>query len=160
MPEVILPPPEPQTNTTKSDIQIFAKAYFNLELTSHQLRLIKDIIAGKQIRVSRRMGMRTAEKVLRAYINEGLDPRGRARIAIHPLPPRPKKMKGVTQEGKVLALIKRSTGAYNFELSRVALKYTSVISSLRKDGHEIVAERQYLKNGKASNTFLYRIVGE
>lgn len=159
MPEVKPPAIEPQTNTTKSDIDIFARAYFGIELTSHQKRLISDIIAGKQIRISRRMGQRTAEKVLRAYIAEGLDPRGRVRIPLHPLPPR-EKMKGVTQEGKVLNLIKRSTGAYNFELSRVALKYTSVISSLRKDGHEIVAERQYLKNGKASNTFLYRIIGE
>lgn len=159
MPEVKPPAIQPQTNTTKSDIEIFAKAYFNIELTSHQKRLIKDITAGQPIRISRRMGLATANKVLRAYIAEGLDPRGRVRIQHNPLPPR-EKMKGVTQEGKVLNLIKRSTGAYNFELSRVALKYTSVISSLRKDGHEIVAERQYLKNGKASNTFLYRLAGE
>ncbi len=159
MPEVKPPAIQPQTNTTKSDIELFAKAYFNIELTTHQLRLIKDITSGHQIRISRRMGLRTAEKVLRAYIDEGIKPGGRVRLPQHPLPPR-EKMKGVTQEGKVLSLIKRSTGAYNFELSRVALKYTSVVSSLRKDGHEIVAERQYLKNGKASNTFKYHIIGE
>lgn len=159
MPEVKPPAPSPQTNTTKSDIEIFAKAYFNIELTTHQLRLIKDIIAGKTIRLSRRAGYTVAERVIRSYIDEGLKPMGRVRLPQHPLPPR-EKMKGVTQEGKVLNLIRRSTGAYNFELSRVALKYTSVISELRKDGHNIIAERQYLKNGKASNTFRYYLIGD
>lgn len=159
MPEVKLPPVQPQTNTTKTDIEIFAKAYFNIELTTHQLRLIKDIVAGKKIRLSRRAGYTLAERVIRAYIDEGLKPGGRVRLPQHPLPPR-EKMKGFTQVGKVLAMIKRPQGAYNFELSRIALKYTSVISDLRKDGHNIVAERQYLKNGKASNTFKYHIIGE
>lgn len=65
-----------------------------------------------------------------------------------------------TLEGRVLAMIKRSGGAYNYELSRVALKYTSVISELRKDGHDIIADRQYLKNGKASGTWRYRLAGQ
>lgn len=70
-------------------------------------------------------------------------------------------MKGFTQEGKILALIKRPQGAYNYELSRFALKYTSVISALRKDGHNIPApERMYLKNGRPSNTYRYRIIGD
>lgn len=61
----------------------------------------------------------------------------------------------VTQEGRVLAMIKRKGGAFNYELSRVALKYTSVISSLRQDGHVITAERQTLPNGRSSNTWKY-----
>lgn len=61
----------------------------------------------------------------------------------------------VTQEGRVLAMVKRKGGATNWELSRIALKYTSVISALRSDGHNIVAERQTLRNGKASNTWRY-----
>jgi len=73
-------------------------------------------------------------------------------------PPTP--VKGVTQEGRVLNMIKRPEGATNWQLSRVALKYTSVISSLRKDGHVIIAERQTLPNGRASNTYLYRIGGQ
>ncbi len=154
MPQVIPPPPKP----IESDIELFAKAYFNIHLTSHQLRLISDIANGREIRISRRMGRRTAEKVLKDYIAEGIKPGGRARLPLHPLPPR-EKMKGVTQVGKVLAMIKRPGGAYNFELSRIALKYTSVISDLRKDGHEIVADRQYLKNGRASNTYKYRLIG-
>lgn len=73
-------------------------------------------------------------------------------------PPAPAK--GVTQEGRVLNMIKRPEGATNWQLSRIALKYTSVISELRKDGHNIVAERQTLPNGRASNTYLYRVIGE
>lgn len=60
-----------------------------------------------------------------------------------------------TSIGRVLALIKRPQGAFNYELSRVALKYTSVISELRKDGYIITAERQTLKNGRSANTWRY-----
>lgn len=146
-----------------SDIELFAKAYFNIELTRQQLEVIRAIALGRSLALIRlREGAETAKKVLAAYVSEGMKPNGRVRISQHPIPPRPPKMtwKGYTQEGKVLAMIKRSTGAYNFELSRFALKYTSVISSLRKDGHDIVAHRQYLKNGKPSNTWLYRLAGQ
>jgi len=73
-------------------------------------------------------------------------------------PPTP--VKGITQEGRVLNMIKRKGGATNWQLSRIALKYTSVISALRKDGHIIVAERQTLPNGRPSNTYNYRIGGQ
>lgn len=153
---------QPQTNTLKSDIEIFAKAYFNIELTKQQMEYIRALAAPHRnnlFRISRRAGTTTADKVWRLYIQEGLKPGGRARLPMYDLPVR-EKIKGVTQEGKVLRMIKRPGGAFNFELSRIALKYTSVISSLRKDGHEIVAERQYLKNGRASNTFKYRLAGQ
>lgn len=157
MPQVIPPPPRP----IESDIELFAKAYFNIELTSYQIQTLRTIFRGIRIEASkpRQMGISTMNKVVRAYLAEGIKPGGRVRLPQHPLPPR-EKMKGVTQEGKILAMIKRPTGAYNFELSRVALKYTSVISALRKDGHDIVADRQYLKNGRASNTWKYRIGGQ
>lgn len=156
--------PKPQT-TIATDIQLFAKAYFNIELTSYQLEYISLIATGKKHIVSifprNRDGRSTANEVVLAYLQEGLRPNGRARLPKHHLPPIDKKqMKKLTQEGKILALIERPGGAYNFELSRYALKYTSVISALRKDGHAIVAERQYLKNGNASNTYLYRIAGK
>lgn len=155
MPE-IKPPIEPML----SDIELFAKAYFNIELTSLQRRVMADIAAGREIVKRRQMGLTTANKVIRAYLQEGLKPGGRVRLPKHPLPPVNKQqLKGLTQEGKILAMIKRPGGAYNFELSRFALKYTSVISELRKDGHSIVADRQYLKNGKASNTWRYRLGG-
>ena len=64
------------------------------------------------------------------------------------------------QIDRVLALIERDGGATNWELSRVALKYTSVVSELRKDGYNIIAVRQKLMNGKASNTWLYLLVDE
>lgn len=158
MPRVDLPPPQPIV----SDIELFAKAYFNIELTKMQLQIIDAIANGRLDRLhrTRRIGLATANKIIRAYIAEGLQPGGRVRLPKHPLPPVNKKqLKGLTQEGKILAMIKRPGGAYNFELSRFALKYTSVISELRKDGHNIVADRQYLKNGKASNTWRYRLGG-
>ncbi len=155
MPE-IKPPIEPMV----SDIQLFAKAYFNIELTSFQLKLIDAMSKGKMLHAPKQAGKHTAIKVVHEYLAEGLRPGGRVRLPKHPLPPIDKKqLKGLTQEGKILAMIKRPGGAYNFELSRFALKYTSVISELRKDGHSIVADRQYLKNGKASNTWRYRLGG-
>lgn len=148
-----------------SDIELFALAYFNIRLTSKQLEIIDFIAKGKvkpTVNLSaRHYGKGIVQKVLSAYLQEGLKPNGRARLPKHPLPPiDKKKMKGFTQEGKILAMIMRPGGAYNFELSRFALKYTSVISALRKDGHDIVADRQYLKNGKPSNTWRYRIGGQ
>lgn len=151
----------PQPKPIESDLELFAKAYFNIELTKQQLEFIAAVASGRDTKlVGRRAGVTVANKVLREYLKEGLKPGGRVRLPQHPLPPRPKfKGKGFTKEGKVLALISRPTGAFNFELSRLALKYTSVISSLRKDGHRIVADRQYLKNGKPSNTWKYRLGG-
>lgn len=68
----------------------------------------------------------------------------------------------LTQQSKVLRLIKDSgnLGVENWKLSRVALKYTSVISELRKDGYNIYAERQTLKNGRPSNTWKYYLNGK
>ena len=159
MPRIETPEPKPML----SDIQLFAKAYFNIDLTDAQMQMIAMVSTGKpmkELRFGKRSGKTTAQKVILAYLQEGLKLGGRVRLPKHPLPPvDKKKMKGFTQEGKILAMIKRPGGAYNFELSRFALKYTSVISELRKDGHDIVADRQYLKNGKASNTWRYRLGG-
>lgn len=156
MPQVEPPAVQP----IESDFELFAKAYFNIHLTSWQLQYIKAMSQDRRIVGAMRAGRTTAKKVMQAYIAEGLKPGGRVRLPNHPLPPVDKsKLKGLTQEGKILAMIKRPGGAYNFELSRFALKYTSVISELRKDGHDIVADRQYLKNGKASNTWRYRLGG-
>jgi len=121
MPQVIPPTPRP----IKTDIELFARAYFNIELTSYQMEIIALVASGKPIG------------------------------DIHSLPPRPAKLKGVTQAGKILNAIKQPGGAYNWQLSRIALKYTSVISDLRKDGHDIEAVRQYNKKGKATDTWLY-----
>lgn len=157
MPQV-QPPPLP------TDIELFAKAYFNIELTSKQLEIIAMMATG-QVKITanlsaRAYGKDVVQKVVYAYLQAGLTPYGRARLPQHPLPPHEKKIKGVTQHGKVLALIKRPGGAYNFELSRIALKYTSVISDLRKDGHDIIADRQYNKKGKPTNTWRYRLGGQ
>lgn len=144
------------------DIQLFARAYFNLELTTWQLKFIEAMAKGQGFHYGgKQAGKTTAVKVMGAYIQAGLKPYGRARIPTRAIPQIDKsKFKTLTQEGKILALIERPGGAFNFELSRYALKYTSVISELRKDGHIIIAERQILKNGKKSNTFLYRMGGQ
>ncbi len=157
-----MPEDKYKSNRKLSDIELFAKAYFKIELTDYQLQMIAIIAAGRDLkdqRISRKRGQTTAKKVTLAYLQEGIKLNGRMRLPQYNLPVR-EKIKGVTQEGKVLAMIKRPGGAFNFELSRYALKYTSVVSALRKDGHEIIAERQYLKNGRASNTFLYRLAGQ
>lgn len=159
MPQVQPPEPKPML----SDIQLFAKAYFNIELTTQQMEFIAMVAAGKQLnelRISRRAGLNTANKVIRAYLQEGVKIGGRMRLPQHPLPPREKPAKGVTHAGRILAMIKRPGGAYNFELARIALKYDARIHELRADGHDIICERQYLKNGRASNTFRYRLAGQ
>lgn len=68
----------------------------------------------------------------------------------------------LTQHGRVLKKLQErgNRGATNYELSRIALKYTSVVSSLRQEGHNILAERQLLKNGRPSNTWRYYLLAE
>lgn len=63
----------------------------------------------------------------------------------------------MTQEERILRALIRADyhGLTNYDLSRLALKYTSVVSDLRKDGHSIVCVREKLKNGRASNTYRY-----
>ena len=65
--------------------------------------------------------------------------------------------KKLSQEEKILrTLIKADTfGVTNYQLSKLALKYTSVVSDLRKEGHNIVCVREKLPNGRASNTYRY-----
>ena len=69
-------------------------------------------------------------------------------------------MTKLTQQSSILhALKKNPKGVPNYKLASYALKYTSVISDLRKDGHDIRAERVY-NHGKATGTWLYRLVDE
>ena len=65
--------------------------------------------------------------------------------------------KKLSQEQRVLRALTKADkfGLTNYQLSRLALKYTSVISDLRKEGHNIVCVREKLPNGKASNTYRY-----
>lgn len=153
---------QPPKQTFKSDIEVFAKAYFGIELTSYQLEYIRAWADPKKHQLfsfKRKAGITTADQVWREYIRQGLDPNGRGRMPMYNLPKR-EKIKGVTHEAKLLHAMKQPGGAFNFELSRIALNYTAYIWKLRDDGHEIIAERQFLKNGRASNTWKYRLVGE
>lgn len=162
MPQVQPPEIEPMGKAQISDFERFALAYFNIRLTSWQLQYIHAMVHDRRIAGAMRAGRTTAKKVLQAYIDEGLKPDGRARLPQFELPAHMgrQKLKNKTQHGRVLEMIKRPGGAFNFELSRISLRYGGTIFELRKDGHNIVTERQYLKNGKASNTFLYRIAGQ
>lgn len=65
-------------------------------------------------------------------------------------------MDSTTQATKIYKIIKKNNrwGTPNYMLSRISLKYSSRISELRKDGHDIYCERVY-RNGKATGTFLY-----
>lgn len=159
MPRVEAPPIE----TQMLDIQLFARAYFNIELTSYQLKFIDAISKGQTLHGGKAVGKTTARKVAMAYLQAGLQPYGRSRIIDRPVPPQytdKAKFKALTQDGKILQLIKRPGGAMNWELARVSLRYGASVFDLRKDGYNIVTERQYLKNGRASNTYRYRMAGQ
>lgn len=167
MPQVKAPPVHPMGNKRQiSDIERFAKAYFNIELTSKQLEIIAMMSTGSVKLTAnlsaRAYGKNTVQKIILAYLQEGIKLNGRARLPQYELPAHigRQKLKAKSQHGRVLEMIKRPGGAFNFELSRISLRYGGTIFELRKDGHNIVTERQYLKNGRASNTFLYRIAGE
>lgn len=153
--------PKPASKQKLSDLQLFAKVYFNIELTDWMMKHIYALSTGRKVRGGTAMEVATATNILKTYVAEGLKKDGRQRLPKTPIPVIDnKKMRHLSQHSKILTLIKRPGGAYNFELSRFALKYTSVISDLRKDGHNIIAIRQYLKNGRASNTWLYVLGGE
>lgn len=65
----------------------------------------------------------------------------------------------LSQEEKILRCLRQHNrwGATNYQLSRIALKYSSRIAELRKDGYNITAVRQRLSNGRMSNTWRYFI---
>ena len=78
-----------------------------------------------------------------------------------PIEPMPKQ-KPLTQTGRVLQMLKQAgqRGVYNYELTKVSLQYTGRIYALRQEGHNILCERQLLRNGQASNTFKYILISE
>ena len=69
----------------------------------------------------------------------------------------------MSQSTKILKLIRTypkfhfGKGVPNYKLSDVSLKYSSRIDELRKDGHNIIAERDYAGK-RASNTFRYYLI--
>ncbi len=71
------------------------------------------------------------------------------------------KSKAITQEGRMLEALKkhRVHGVTNYELSRIALCYTKVVSNLREDGHNIYCERQMVR-GRYTGTYRYYLNSE
>lgn len=63
-----------------------------------------------------------------------------------------------TQAESILDLIRRNNakGTENWKLVEISLKYSSRISELRKDGHDIYSVRTKT-NGKPTGTWLYFI---
>lgn len=70
-------------------------------------------------------------------------------------------MDSLSQSGKIIRTIRKHTdkGVPNYKLARISLKYSSRIAELRQEGWNIVAERQYARNGKATGTWLYFLRG-
>lgn len=67
------------------------------------------------------------------------------------------------QTAKMLKMLKKAgnRGIENHVFPRHGmLRYSSVISDLRDAGYVITVERKYLKNGRASNVYIYRLVEE
>ena len=66
-----------------------------------------------------------------------------------------------SQCARMLKLIKACpNGVPNYRFPAMGiLKYSSRITELRKEGHEVIAERQYIK-GRATGVWLYRLAGQ
>lgn len=66
-----------------------------------------------------------------------------------------------TQVDRTYKLLKKagSKGVHNHDFPRHhLLRYSHYISELRQDGHTITVERLKLKNGRWSNTYIYKLV--
>ena len=66
-----------------------------------------------------------------------------------------------SQCSKILKMLKaHPDGVANYKFPQAGiLKYSSRITDLRHDGHEIMAERQFIK-GRATGVWLYRLAGQ
>lgn len=63
-----------------------------------------------------------------------------------------------SQESRMLNMLRRAGGRgiknYEFQRSGI-LCYTKIISNLREDKWDIITERLYLENGRATGIFYY-----
>ena len=67
----------------------------------------------------------------------------------------------ISQTSRILRELKtHPNGIENWKMPRMGiLSYTKRIQELRESGHEIVAERQYMR-GRATGTWIYRLAGQ
>ena len=68
-----------------------------------------------------------------------------------------------TQLERAYKMLKRagSHGVHNYDFSNNGmLRYGSLILELRKDGHNISVERQYLPNGRSTQVYKYYLLDE
>lgn len=66
---------EPKTTTWRMtirtrDIERFADVHMGIKLMPHQLRLIDALAQGKTMFIGKRAGLRTAKRVLQAYVDQ------------------------------------------------------------------------------------------
>ncbi len=66
----------------------------------------------------------------------------------------------LTQQARILRELKANPdGVPNHKFPKMSiLCYTKRIEELRKDGHPIIAERQFVR-GRATGTWMYRLAG-
>lgn len=72
-------------------------------------------------------------------------------------------MSELSQESKILKMLRKAgqRGVANHEFpKRRILRYSARIGDLRADGYNIICERVYLPNGRATNVFKYILVEE
>jgi hypothetical protein len=70
-------------------------------------------------------------------------------------------MRKLTQDELILKMLRKakSRGVRNYEFANHRiLRYGARLETLRKDGYTILTEREYLKNGRATNVFVYTLV--
>jgi hypothetical protein len=142
----------------KTDIELFADVWMGIKLQPRHLKVMEMVIQGLDILDTNNFStetIKTSGKVLMAYIQAGLSQTGTPKLPMPGPETRAKTTRGMSQVARVLKAIKQPGGAYNWQLARIALKYTSVISCLRIAGHNIKAQRQYDRNGKPTETWLY-----
>ena len=72
-------------------------------------------------------------------------------------------MSNLPQTSKIIKLLWRAgkRGVPNYEFPKHGiLRYSARINELRADGYDILCERQYLPNGRATNIFRYTLIEE
>jgi len=66
-----------------------------------------------------------------------------------------------SQDEEIIRMLQRAknhgVANYQFANNRI-LRYSAVIERLRKDGYNIITERVFLKNGRATNVWKYTLI--
>lgn len=72
-------------------------------------------------------------------------------------------MSNLPQTSKIIKMLWKAgkRGVYNYEFPKHGiLRYSARINELRADKYNILCERVYLNNGRATNVFRYTLINE